>query len=67
MYDNRFGGDIDNYPHPEVEMPAFKRAIDNECRNAPKVWCPIKKSIQPWIKTNYLHLGPKTVCTCTIC
>jgi hypothetical protein len=45
----RFGGQLDSFPHPEVDWPAFKRALDAAIARTPQTWCFVHRSMRPWI------------------
>lgn len=44
-----YGGDVKRFPPPEADWKGFIKAIDDETRMQPKVWCPITQKMQPWI------------------
>jgi hypothetical protein len=50
----RFGGSVENYPHPEADWSAFIRCVQNENSRLPLVWDPVSKRMKPWVDTKAL-------------
>eukprot|EP00600_Ochromonadales_sp_CCMP1393_P005096 CAMPEP_0174960040 /NCGR_PEP_ID=MMETSP0004_2-20121128/3495_1 /TAXON_ID=420556 /ORGANISM="Ochromonas sp., Strain CCMP1393" /LENGTH=400 /DNA_ID=CAMNT_0016208393 /DNA_START=728 /DNA_END=1933 /DNA_ORIENTATION=+ len=44
-----FGGNVDNYPHPELDFKAFVTTVAGEAMRAPEVWDPVSKKRKQWI------------------
>ena len=59
----RYGGNIDDYPHPDVNLPDLLEKIDRCNKIAGKVWDPLTKSEQFWINRNKVQsmYGRKTI------
>ena len=62
----RYGGSIDDYPHPDVNLPGLLEKIDKCNKIAGKVWDPLTKSEQFWVNRNKVQAmyGKKF---CVIC
>eukprot|EP00607_Mallomonas_marina_P008862 CAMPEP_0182424318 /NCGR_PEP_ID=MMETSP1167-20130531/10517_1 /TAXON_ID=2988 /ORGANISM="Mallomonas Sp, Strain CCMP3275" /LENGTH=333 /DNA_ID=CAMNT_0024604043 /DNA_START=145 /DNA_END=1142 /DNA_ORIENTATION=+ len=45
------GSPASEIPHPAVDWECFSLFVNNILDSAPKTWCPLSKSLQPWIKT----------------
>ena len=60
-----YGGKLDDYPHPELDFPAFASFINAKNASTGQTWDPVKKIDRPWIDTKKLSsaLGKKG---CTI-
>ena len=48
------GGRPDDYPHPSIDFPAFRLAVDAALRGTPSTWCPFNKTAKPWINSSQL-------------
>jgi hypothetical protein len=46
----RFGGTVNDYPHPEAEPKAFMKCLKNANAQVGPVYSPIKKCKRPWIE-----------------
>merc|ERR1711916_407339 len=46
------GGKADDYPHPEVEWPAFKALLQKKLQENEMQWSPVKKRMKPWISVS---------------
>ena len=46
------GGNKDSYPHPEVDMDGFEKAVQEKLSQEVQTWCPLKKRMMPWIRMN---------------
>ncbi|KAH8091237.1 hypothetical protein JL720_6126 [Aureococcus anophagefferens] len=42
-------------PHPELDFPAFSRALKGALACEPAVWCPLRKRLLPWINVRKLR------------
>ena len=42
-------------PHPELDFPAFARALKGALACEPAVWCPLRKRLLPWINVRKLR------------
>ena len=42
-------------PEPEVDLGAFMKAVDMELAKQPKVYDPLSKKMEPWIKRGLLE------------
>lgn len=49
------GGTVNTYPHPEVDWNGFKLALQGALSRTPETWCPIKKTMRPWISVSGLQ------------
>lgn len=58
-----FGGKADSYPHPEVDLAGFKKALNTQANLAGKVWCPIRKTMVLWIDTHKISGGEGGFCS----
>ena len=49
-------------PEPEVDLGAFMKAVDIELAKQPKVYDPLSKKMEPWIKRGLLeaHIGAQS-------
>jgi len=60
-------GPASEIPHPDLDWRAFTSFVGNLNSTLPKVWCPIKKRVQPRINMGALsrryHKGSKRSCT----
>ena len=48
------GGKKDDYPHPEVNYDEFDAAVQAALNNEIETWCPVKKRMMKWIRTDKL-------------
>jgi len=61
------GGSVDSYPHPEVDWNGFKVALQSALSHTPQTWCPVKKTIRPWVSISGIQaLKSKDNGSCTI-
>ena len=44
-----FGGNVDDYPHPEVDYQGFMGKVIDMNKREPKVWDPVGKRMHHWI------------------
>ena len=49
------GGRPDDYPHPEVDLPAFLAEIERRNNRTSKVWNPMAKRMTEWINAAKLR------------
>jgi hypothetical protein len=55
---------VDSYPHPELDFSGFLRALEKQNARTSKVWDPVTRRMQPWIKQSRLYaLAPGACCT----
>ena len=49
-------------PEPEVDLGAFMKVVDIELAKQPKVYDPLSKKMEPWIKRGLLeaHIGAQS-------
>ena len=45
----RFGGHIDDYPHPSVDISGFMRVVSAANKREPKIFDPRTKKMSNWI------------------
>lgn len=50
----RFGGKLDDYPHPELEFDQFLHCVEQKSAAAGQTWDPIDKKNKPWIDARKL-------------
>jgi hypothetical protein len=50
----RFGGRLEDYPHPELDLDAFVHLVEQRCATAGHTWDPVEKRNKPWIDTRKL-------------
>jgi hypothetical protein len=58
----RFGGSIEDYPHPELDWKGFLTVIDKHNQRTGKVFDPAKGKMRDWISRDKLA----KMRTCTI-
>ena len=61
------GGHPRDIPDPLIDWKEFKMIIEDATKAVPKVWCPIKKTMQPWIKIQLLTRKYHPENCCIIC
>lgn len=62
-----FGGDRDNYPHPEEDWHGFCEMINDQSRRVGQAWNPIAKRNKDWIEVHRIkRVGGTWVSSCAI-
>lgn len=51
----RFGGYINDYPHPEADSQQFLKYIHIKNTENTKIYSPKKKCLRPWIEESVLQ------------
>lgn len=59
----RYGGQLEDYPHPEVDIDGFIRYIDKKNASTTAVWDPLQKKDRAWIDTRKLAALFKPGCS----
>ena len=50
-----YGGAEESYPHPELDFNGFIAAIKRENKRCNKVWDPVSKKMQSWIRPSRIN------------
>lgn len=61
-----FGGSVDSYPHPEIDWNGFKLAVQAALSRTPQTWCPLRKTIRPWVSIAGIQAMKKDHSSCVI-
>jgi hypothetical protein len=51
----RFGGELNEYPHPEADWAGFTAAVQTKILAEQNLWCPRAKVEKPWIDMSRLQ------------
>jgi hypothetical protein len=62
-----FGGTAESFPHPEIDWNNFKLALQSALSRTPLTWCPIRKTMRPWISVSAVSRLRPCAGGCSIC
>lgn len=62
---NRYGGKIEDYPHPELDFGAFEEYMKQKNASTKMVFDPISKKDRHWVDVGAVHsqYGPDGCCS----
>lgn len=60
------GGNLDDYPHPEVDWYKFKSFLEKKLQECDLQWSPTKKRMKPWVSVKRFGKTYGKASKCTI-